>query len=358
MSSPLPHSLIQLLSNDGKETIDVQPITEGLIHQTYRLAVGEQTYLLQSINRQIFQQPEGLIKNHLRLCDHFRSSNTPFSHPLANPLRFPNGEYIYVDEVQQPWRITEFILNAYTRPEVRDAEQARALADFFARFTKHASNIEPTHWHIPIPRFHDLSFRYEQLLDALRMDPIGRRSDNQELTDEVLQRAYYVDFFSSLKQNEHFPLRMMHHDAKLSNVLIDERTEAWLCPIDLDTVMPGYFFSDLGDMIRSVCNAASNEDGPTSEIRFRSDLYEALLAGYRQGMAGELTSKEDEHLDIAGVLMTYMQTIRFLTDHLNGDIYYRTDRPGQNLERAKNQFTLLGKMEAYLQATGRQSLFP
>ena len=148
----------------------------------------------------------------------------------------------------------------------------------------------------------------------------------------------------------------MHHDAKLSNVLIDQKEDNWLCPIDLDTVMPGYFFSDLGDMIRSICNGAEKEDSPLEQVRFRSDLFESLLDGYQSGMPSILSPEENRLLPIAGVWMTYMQCLRFTTDWLNGDLYYRIERTGQNTERAVNQLELLRQMENYLMQTGRGSL--
>ncbi|MFM7672766.1 MAG: phosphotransferase enzyme family protein [Bacteroidota bacterium] len=352
MTTPLPHSLTDLLTS-GLGDSESKLITDGLIHRTYRLKTGTTNYLLQSVNKNIFSYPKGLIDNHLILFDHFLAPDTPFTHPLAQPLLFPNRDWLFQDESGNTWRLCEYIEGSCTRSGVEDAAQAYALADFFARFTRHASTLDSSNWHIPLPNFHDLEARFSQWELAIRNDPAKRKKDLLALIEELNGRQVYVNFYSGMRQNPNFPLRMMHHDAKLSNVLIDAQTDQWLCPIDLDTVMPGYFFSDLGDMIRSLCNTAPREDSPASDISFRADIYEALLQGYRIGMSGTLSRQEEEQLDMAGPLITYMQTLRFLTDHVNGDLYYQIDHPGQNLERALNQFTLLKKMEAYLKEKGR-----
>ena len=352
MQQPLPYSLSNLLSN-GSQAIQVDPITNGLIHQTFRIQLGNNGYLLQSINTNIFSDPTGLIRNHQKLYDHFLNTNSPFPHPLAEPLPFPNGQWLFVDEHGKTWRISEFIPDSYTRTSVTDTSQSAALALFFAKFSRHASSMDRNSWHLPIPRFHDLAFRFEQFQQALENDRADRKTSQHKLINQLQERKDYVDLFSRFKDCDRFPLRMMHHDAKLSNVLIDQKTETWLCPIDLDTVMPGYFFSDLGDMIRSICNGSAKEDSPTDEVVFHADLFESLLTGYRSGMEDSLTPEENNLLGVSGILMTYMQSLRFLTDYLNGDIYYHTNRPAQNLDRTLNQLELLSKMETYLRETGR-----
>jgi Ser/Thr protein kinase RdoA (MazF antagonist) len=352
MTPQLPYSLCRLLSDDIAP-IQVFPITVGLIHQTYRAQDGKNNYLLQSINTNIFTDPMGLIHNHRRLHKHFLSEDAPFPHSLAEPRPFPNGEWLFKDENQQTWRMSEFISGSHTRTSVENTVQAEALAAFFARFSWHASSLEQNNWHIPIHRFHDLAYRYEQLEEAILNDQVSRKADQAALINELQNRKHYVDLFRYMEADERFPLRMMHHDAKLSNVLIDDLTDTWLCPIDLDTVMPGYFFSDLGDMIRSICNGSAKEDSPIHEVVFRTDLFEALLSGYGTVMENSLTSEEKTLLSMSGILMTYMQSLRFLTDYLNGDVYYHISRPEQNLDRTINQFSLLCEMEAYLHESGR-----
>lgn len=355
MQHAIPPSLIQLLSV-GKTPPRITPISGGLIHKTFVVRAGHEETLLQSINTQIFSDPIGLIHNHLALYQHFRSTHSPFPHSLAKPLAFSNGEWLYVDEFHKTWRRTEFISDSRTHLAVEDSIQAQALAKFFAHFTKHATSLNQPNWHIPLPHFHDLSLRYDQLEQAIQEDRAGRAKNHLQLLTELKSRKRYVKSYRQIRLNPAFPLRMMHHDAKLSNVLIHDKEQTWLCPIDLDTVMPGYFFSDLGDMIRSICNGSGKEDSAVEHVQFRSDLFESLLDGYQSGMQSILSPEENRLLPLAGVWMTYMQCLRFTTDLLNGDLYYRIERTGQNTERAENQLELLRQMENYLMQTGRALL--
>jgi len=214
--------------------------------------------------------------------------------------------------------------------------------------------MQDPNWSIPIPQFHDLAYRYDQFQTALSNGLPERIHSTQSLIEGLIARIKYVTFYEQMLYDPEFHLRMMHHDAKLSNVLIDSKTGKWICPIDLDTVMPGYFFSDLGDMIRSLCNTQAEDSIDPLHQQLRTDIYQALVQGYLLGMGDALTPTEQTHIHFAGPIMIYMQTLRFLTDHLNGDSYYRIDRPGQNLDRANNQFTLLNQLEQYLEQTGQR----
>ena len=349
MRPHLPSELLQVLPFPVSSK-DVFKITNGLIHHTYRVGSSEKKILLQSINSQIFPDPIGLTRNHFSLFHHFLQPQAPF--PLAKPLNFSNGDPVFWDSSSTCWRLSEFVEGTCTQSNVQTPEQAKKLARFFAAFTRFAAGIQDSDWPIPIPRFHDLTFRYEQFKNALDTASPIRLGTCQELTDALIGRRQYVSFYELLQHSEEYPLRMMHHDAKLSNVLIDERSGNWICPIDLDTVMPGYFISDLGDMIRSLCNTVSEDNPDGTCVRFRSEIYESLILGYTSGMGDALTQAERTHIHLAGLLMIYMQTLRFLSDHLNGDIYYQINHPGQNLERARNQFALLVEMESYLDKQG------
>ncbi len=351
----IPPSLSHLLSAGGTKKWELRALPGGLIHQTYEVKVEDKSFLLQSINKNIFKDPTGLIQNHLALYHHFQSPPQPFTRSLPEPLRFSTGDWLFEDDHQQVWRLCEFIPQSYTRLYIEETTQAEALSYFFAAFTKHAATMNEPNWYIPLPNFHDLELRYNQFTSAILENKAGRVNEETALINALRERSTYVDSFRKIRNSPDYLLRMMHHDAKLSNVLIDEKTNSWICPIDLDTVMPGYFFSDLGDMVRSICNSGGREDGPPTEATFRDDLYEGLLKGYRKGMQSTLSTEEEKQLDLAGPLMTYMQALRFLTDFLNGDVYYQVSHPRQNAERALNQFTLLSNMEAYLKKRGRLS---
>jgi Ser/Thr protein kinase RdoA (MazF antagonist) len=165
---------------------------------------------------------------------------------------------------------------------------------------------------------------------------------------ELRQRKYLVDFYASIKNNPEYPVRLMHHDCKIGNILFDVDTREVICPIDLDTIMPGKYFSDLGDMIRTMACTVDENSREWENIDVKPEFYNAIVEGYLQGIGTELTAAEKENIHKSGLLMTYMQTLRFVTDFLQGDVYYRTTYPEQNLNRALNQLVLLEKLEDYL----------
>ena len=158
-----------------------------------------------------------------------------------------------------------------------------------------------------------------------------------------------VDFFAHIMdKSEDYPTRVMHHDCKISNILFEEATGQVICPVDLDTTMPGKFYSDIGDMIRTMaCNLDENSTS-FDEIAIRPDYYEAVLQGYLEGAGNIFTEAEKKNIHYGGLLLIYMQSLRFLTDYLNNDIYYKTSYPEQNLNRSLNQLILLEKLETYL----------
>ena len=194
-----------------------------------------------------------------------------------------------------------------------------------------------------IPQFHDLSLRYKQFQDALEKGNKERIGEAAELIGIVKQNADVVAEFENIKTNPDFKLRVTHHDTKISNVLFDDMDKG-LCVIDLDTVMSGYFISDVGDMMRTYLSPVSEEETDFSKIEVRDDFYKAIVRGYFNEMQNELTQDEKQHFFYAGKFMIYMQALRFLTDYLNNDAYYGEKHPKHNFFRAKNQVVLLRKL--------------
>jgi Ser/Thr protein kinase RdoA (MazF antagonist) len=165
---------------------------------------------------------------------------------------------------------------------------------------------------------------------------------------ELRQRKFLVDFYREIQTGDEYKLRVMHHDCKISNILFDKTTKEVICPVDLDTTMPGYYFSDLGDMIRSMACTVDENSTKWEDIDVERKHYNAIVNGYLQSMKEALSSEEQEHIHHSGVFLTYMQALRFVTDFLNNDIYYKTGYPEQNLNRALNQLILLEKLEEFL----------
>ena len=185
---------------------------------------------------------------------------------------------------------------------------------------------------------------------AIENAAIKRLMKATHVIAEIRQRVSLVRFYENIKQDANYPVRLMHHDCKISNVLFDAQTREVICPVDLDTTMPGYYFSDIGDLIRTMSCTENENSVKWEQIGIRKDLYSSIVEGYVNGIGNAFTDAELRHIHHAGLMMIYMQCSRFLTDFLNNDIYYRTSYPEQNLNRALNQFILLEKLEVLLES--------
>ena len=195
-------------------------------------------------------------------------------------------------------------------------------------------------------KFHDLTWRYEQFHTALAQAQSERKELAFNAIDNCLRFSHLVKTYTALINENALKPRITHNDTKINNILFDTETKKAVCVIDLDTLMPGYFIYDLGDMVRTFVSPVSEEEMDLSKITFREDIYQALLRGYLSEMAGELSEQEMKSIPFSGLMMTYIMALRFLADYLNGDVYYTTKYEGQNLVRAVNQLSLLEKLES------------
>jgi Ser/Thr protein kinase RdoA (MazF antagonist) len=210
-------------------------------------------------------------------------------------------------------------------------------------FTKLLGGLDVSRLKITLPEFHNLSLRYQQFEKALLNGNPERIYESAESIRIIRENRNIVTVYESIMRNPEFRLRAIHHDTKISNVLFNENDRG-ICVIDLDTLMPGSFISDLGDMLRTYVSPVSEEEADFSKIKFREEYFDAIIDGYLGELRDELTDTEKEHVVYAGKFMIYMQAIRFLTDHLNNDSYYGARYEGHNFLRANNQLTLLHKL--------------
>lgn len=321
-------------------------IGQGLINFSYRIQYGTTPLLfLQRINTDVFPEPAGLVENYLRLYTYTSENKTGIRMP--EPVCTADGKYLLQDDTGETWRAFEFIQDATCIDQAESPAMARTAALTFARLTESFSGFDASLLVETIPRFHDLGLRFQQFEDARSAAKTERLSRASEMTGAFRERKKYVDLYQQISTGNGFIKRVMHHDAKIGNILFHADTGDLICLVDFDTVMPGYFFSDLGDLIRSMaCSDSENTDGiPT----IRPDIYEAVINGYTEVLEKDLTDTEKKYLHAAGLIMIYMQGLRFLADYLNGDIYYQTTYPEQNFDRAANQLGLLGSLENFLQ---------
>jgi len=334
--------------------LSVTAVTTGLINQTYKVT-GKGSgvkFLLQQINAAIFPEPGKLESNYENIWTHLQDHehNKGIKEPvrIPEPLHFLDGRKLFYDSHKRYWRIFEFIDDAQTIPVAGNSQQAKKAAETFGRFTAAFESFDLSVLAITIPGFHDLSLRFRQFQSSLHTRNYERLQLAAPLADELRKREHYASLYEVMTASDAFKQRLMHHDAKISNILFAEETGQVICPVDLDTCMPGYFFSDLGDMIRSMACSEDENSTRFKEISIREDFYVSILEGYTAVMGSSLTDAEKKYIHYAGILIIYMQALRFLADYLNGDTYYRVSHSGQNYDRAKNQLVLLQQLEIFL----------
>lgn len=312
-------------------------IGTGHIHDTYKIS-GPQSYILQKFNDKVFRRPE-VVENNIGLTANFLRTHHPdyyFVSPIA-----ANGSTLTYDEDGCPWRLFEFVANSYSIDEASTVDQAYKAAAAFGKLGRLLRNCPTDGFQPTIERFHDLSFRYQQLMDALKGADTSRRHLASKEIEASERRAVLVKDFESLITAGILRQGIFHNDTKINNVLFHRDSNDVAAVVDLDTLMPGYFIYDLGDLIRTIVSPVSEEEKDLGKVEVRQDYYNAVVAGYLSEMRPALSPDELRHIPFAGQMMTYIMALRFLADFLRGDTYYHTTYDGQNLVRAKNQLRLL-----------------
>ena len=336
---------------DPLHELAVEPVANGLINQTFKVTskVNGNTFLLQQINSQVFNKPDQVQLNYEKLWKYLKEERILFIIP--EPKYFVDNTSYYFDKRHRTWRVFEFMKGTKTLNLAETTIQARTVAETFAKFTASFKNFDVRLLYSTIPGFHDLSLRYKQFSDSLHSRNYERLAKASSLVEELKKRERYVSFYEIIIESGEFPLRVMHHDAKIANILFSEETGEVVCPVDFDTVMSGYFFSDPGDMIRSMSCSLDENSIDFDHIMIRPEFYRAIIDGYTSILQNQLTSSEKKYIHYAGIIMIYMQALRFMTDYLDGDRYYKTTYRDQNRDRTRNQIVLLQKLEDFLQLT-------
>lgn len=323
-----------------KEAV-VKPYGSGLINHTWKVSVEGQEYILQKVNHHVFSNP-GDISDNIRLIADHLSRHAP-GYLFVDPIPAANGADLVQVDGEGYFRLFPFVRDSYTIDVVENTEQAYEAAVQFGRFTRLLCGFEVNKLKVTIPDFHNLSLRYRQFLDALQGGNRERVAAAQHWVQLLVDASGIVSEYEAICKDHRFRKRVTHHDAKISNVLFDQQDRG-LCIIDPDTIMPGYFISDVGDMMRTYLCPVSEEESDLSKICIRDEFYKAIVQGYLSEMKDELTDLEKESFFYAGKFMIYMQALRYMTDHVNGDTYYGARYEGQNLVRAKNQIVLLQEL--------------
>jgi hypothetical protein len=332
----------------GYDRIKIEPLGHGLIHQTYKVSneKNHEAFVLQSINQQVFQQPADIIHNYLVIYHFLRDSNNTIQIPA--PKFSKSAQPYWIDEEKNFWRALDFIPRSYSPQKAETIKAAEEVADVFASFTRALAKLDMSGLKEIIPGFHNLEQRFLHFESAINLGQMDRLLESTHLIAEFRNRKPLVEFYQFTKTSKDFPDRVMHHDCKISNILFDLKTGGVICPVDLDTVMPGKFFSDLGDMIRTMACTEDENSVQWEKIGIDASYYKAIVRGYINRTGSILTQAERDHIHYSGLILIFMQGLRFLTDYLRGDIYYKIEYPEQNLNRALNQLILLEKLEDFL----------
>jgi hypothetical protein len=357
LNPPAPHhrynELIAQFAFEG-EFISIEPYGFGHINETYaatfRLENGvPQRYILQCINHHVFKDPATVMANLEKVTKHLHKKivqaggdprrETINLIPLRSDHSFlysANGEY---------WRAEIFIEGAQTYQIPAQPEHIYHAAWAFGNFGRLLADFPVNELHDTIPDFHHTPKRYAAFISALEKDTANRAREVKAEIDFCLLREPDTHVLIDLVNAGLIPQRVTHNDTKFENVMIDDRTGRGVCVIDLDTVMPGIILFDFGDSVRSGANPAAEDEPNLSKVVFNLATFDWLAHGYLDAARDYLRPVEIDHLAFAARLLTFEQALRFLTDYLNGDIYYRTHRPGQNLDRARTQIKLVSDME-------------
>jgi Ser/Thr protein kinase RdoA (MazF antagonist) len=333
-----------------------QPHGTGHINDTYAIrcdrAGRSVRYILQRINQRVFTDVPALMENILRVTEHVArraAALPPVERRRSRTLTIVpthTGSPWFRDDLNQCWRCYEFIEQAQTYDLLRNPVQAHEAARAFGRFQELLSDLPAPRLHETIRDFHHTRRRFDTLQQTIDADAHGRVAAAREEIAFARSREPLVDTLLNLQRAGEIPERIAHNDTKLNNVMFDDATGEGICVIDLDTVMPGLALYDFGDLVRSATNAAAEDETDLSRVTMRLPVFAALTEGYLATARHFLTAAELRHLVHSAQLLTFEVGIRFLTDFLLGDVYFKTKRAGHNLDRARCQFALVRSMES------------
>lgn len=331
------------------EILSCEPFGNGHINSTYIVVTNNNKYSLQEINTKIFTNVEGLMSNIDKVTEHIRKKAVKEGKdPHRATLNFiPNTKTgkMYLLAEKHAYRMYEYIDDVFTIETMENPENFYSAGLGFGAFAKELSDFDAGQLVETILNFHNTSSRYRDFKKALEFNYNNRLKDIKKEVAFVKARKDFMSLFVNKLQNGDLPLRVTHNDTKINNILFDNKTGAPAAVIDLDTVMPGSYLYDFGDAIRSGATHAAEDERDLSLVDFDLGLFEQFTKGYLEACGDSLTPMEIKMLPYAGTMLTLECGMRFLTDHLNGDTYFRVHRENHNLDRARTQFRLVEQME-------------
>jgi len=354
MNPPFKH-IVREFQFDG-DFLSASSYGSGHIHDTYAalFQAGRDTrrYILQRINQNVFKDPEGVMSNILAVTAHLRrkiiSAGGDPQRETLNLIPTIDGNCYHKTAEGDYWRGFTFIEGARTYDFVENLDHVYNAAKAFGNFQTMLSDFPSEQLVETIPNFHHTGVRFQTFITAVESDVKNRAADCHAEIDFVTQRAATTSTLIDMLTRGELPERVTHNDTKFNNVMIDDQTGEGICIVDLDTVMPGLSLYDFGDAIRSMANSAAEDEPELARVNFDLQIYRSYTHGYLDAAGEILTPREIEQLPFSAILMTLECGMRFLTDHLQGDIYYKIHRQDHNLDRCRTQFKLVSDMEKQL----------
>ena len=332
--------------------VSAQPYGSGHIHETFLIKTHEREcpdYILQRINHHVFKDVPRMMENIVRVTEHLRGKISALAgnssgREVLTVVPARDGRHFHQDGEGSFWRCYVFIDHRRPSHREKNPEYACEAGKLFGRFIRLLADLPGPPLHETIPGFHDVEFHLRKFSEVLQADPLLRRDAAAEEIAFARERAEEMKRMLVLAREGRITLRVTHNDTKFNNILFDGQGRA-LCVIDLDTVMPGYVHYDFGDAIRSGCNRAREDESSLKTVGLDIGLFKGYVRGFLNSLQSCLSAEEISHLAFSAKLFAYMIGLRFLSDHLAGDSYFKISRPGHNLQRARVQFRLLEDME-------------
>ena len=334
--------------------IRIEPWGNGHINDTYLLTfaigkMGSIQVILQRINKNVFPKPEEVMENMMNVTSHLHkkileNGGNPYRETVNIIPALDNKPY-YKETEHDYWRATMFISDATSYDVAESVEDFYQSAVAFGKFQSLLADFPAEELHETIKNFHNTKSRFINFKKAVEEDVAGRAKDVMEEIQFVLDHEKDACYFTELIEKQEVPIRVTHNDTKLNNIMIDNKTHKGICVIDLDTTMPGLAMYDFGDSIRFGASTGEEDEKDLSKVSCSMELFEAYTKGFIEGCAGKLTEREIELLPMGAKVITYECGMRFLTDYLQNDVYFKTSRKEHNLDRARTQFKLVSDME-------------
>lgn len=322
------------------EVKSVAPYGEGHINSTFLVETTVKNYILQRINTVVFKQPEDVMNNILLVTEHIEKKGAL----SLTVIKTNEGEPMLKTE-DGCYRVYDFIENSLTLQKAENAQDFRNAGFSFGEFQKALSDFDASALSETIARFHDTPNRFENFKKAVEENKSGRLDTCKKETEFVLERKDTYDKIVKALADKSIPLRVTHNDTKLNNILMDPETRKGKAVIDLDTVMPGSMLYDFGDSIRFGASTAAEDEKDLDKVHFDIELFRAYAEGFLSALGDSITEKEREMLPYSAYLMTIECGMRFLTDYIDGDVYFATKYPEHNLVRCRTQFKLAYEMQ-------------